>query len=458
MRSAAGPRPAQLGTRSSAVRARVVLASSLVAQATVLTIGLHRQFPARILWTEVTATVLFGLALLALHRSGLDQRRALLLVLGVGALFQLVALTSAPTSSDDAYRYGWDAKVQLAGIDPYRYAPDASALDRLRTPTLFPARSGCAWSLPDGRCSLINRPGVHTIYPPVAEAAFTAIRVVSFGVTDGTVPLRIVGALGAVAVAGVLARRAAQLDRPAWTVALWAWCPVTAVEIGNNAHIDWLAVLLAVLALGALREHRPAWAGALLGAAVATKIYPGLLVFSMLRRRPVVVTAAAAAVVVASYVPHVAAVGTDVIGFLPGYLREEDYVSGTRFMLLDLVLPAGWVTVAGALVLAAAAAWTVRHADADAPEEAAVVLVGVALLVTTPGYAWYALLLLALVSMTARLEWLPLVLAMTVAMLAGPEVGRHGGALRTACFTAAALAVPVVHVLLRRRRAGSVIA
>ncbi len=453
MRSAAGPRPADSAARAHPGRARTVLGLALAAEATVLIVGLNRQFPARILWTELAAAVLFGVAVFALARSRVTGRAGLVLVVAVGALFQLVALSSGPTSSDDAYRYGWDAKVQLAGVDPYRYAPDSAALDRLRTTTLFPDRPRCAWTLPDGRCSLINRPSVHTIYPPVAEGAFTIARLLSLGSTDGTVALQVIGAIGAVAIGGLLARRALRRDRPVWTVAVWSWCPVTAVEIGNNAHIDWLAVLFALLALEALRAHRPGWAGGLLGAAVATKVYPGLLVFSMLRRRPLAVIGAAAALVALSYVPHVVAVGRDVVGFLPGYLREENYLSGTRFMVLDLVLPMSWASVVGAVLLAGAAGWAWRHSDPDAPEETAVVVVGVALLITTPGYAWYALLLLALVAMTGRVEWLVLVLAMTVAMLAGPEVGRHGTALRTAGFLVAGLGALLGSAVRRRAAA-----
>ena len=417
--------------------ARCVLAGALAGQAAVLGYGLNHQFSARILWTESVAIVLFLVALVALARSGLPVRSALAGIVCVGFGFQLVALTSGPTSSDDAYRYGWDAKVQLAGVDPYRYPPQDRALDRLRTGTLFPDRSGCAWELAGGRCSLVNRPSVHTVYPPVAEAAFTASRVLSFASTDGTLPVQVLGALGATAVAVLLAVRAGRGGHPPWTVAIWSWCPVTVVEIGNNAHIDWLAVLFSIGALMALRGRRPAWSGGLLGAAIATKLYPALLVVSMLRRSPARVIAAAAAVVVLSYVPHVIAVGTDVIGFLPGYLREERYVSGGRFMLLDVVLPKALLSPVGAVVLVSVGAWAMRRSDPGCPELTAVVVVGVALMVTTPGYAWYALLLLALVAMSGRLEWLSMVIAATIAMLGGPEVG-DGVVLRTCCFAAGA--------------------
>ena len=439
--------PASSRTR---LPARVVLAAALLAEAAVLAYGLHHQFTARILWTESITIVLFLIALAALAASAIPVRTALIGIAVAGLGFQLIGLSSGLTSSDDAYRYGWDAKVQLAGIDPYRYTPDAHALDRLRTTTLFPDRSRCAWHLSDGHCSLINRPSVHTIYPPVAEAAFTFSRLASFGSTDGPFPLQALGALGATLIGLLLSRWARRDGRAPWTVAVWSWCPVTVMEIANNAHIDWLAVLFSLVGLVALRRGRPAWAGGLIGAAIATKLYPGLLLVSMLRRHPVRLVGAAIGVVALSYVPHVLAVGTKVIGFLPGYLKEEKYTSGGRFMLLDVVLPKFLLSPAAAVILLAVAYWAWRRSDPDRPELTGVVVVGVTLMVTTPGYAWYALLLLGLVALTGRLEWLSMAIAPTISMLGGPEVG-NGVVFRTCAFAVGA-AITGGWLLVRQRR------
>jgi hypothetical protein len=390
--------------------------------AELLAFVLRPALPLRTLELECVTIPLFLLAVLLLSRAALAPRPAVFLVLGMGVALQIAAMTIRPASSDDAYRYAWDAKVQLAGIDPYRYAPAAPQLAGLRDSFFFPdhefpGHEHCAWPLPDGSCSAINRPGVHTVYPPVAQAAFALIRLGSFG-HGGLLPLQLAAALGAVVVAWLLARRALALGRPVWTVALWAWCPVTVVELGNNAHLDWLAVLLAVLALQS--AQRPGLAGSLAGAAAAVKLYPMLILPSLLRRRPVLVVGAAVAVIVLAYLPHVVAVGGDVIGFLPGYLDEE---SGSRNLLLRLLLPGSAATLAAVLLLLAATLWAARRGDPDAPERTAVVIVGAALLVATPEYGWYALLLLALVAMTGAIEWLPLALAPSMFYLIQGDFG-----------------------------------
>ena len=118
--------------------------------------------------------------------AGCPARRAVaLIVLGAIAV-QLAALSAPPRGSDDLYRYIWDGRVQAAGIDPYSYSPAAPQLVSLRDPFLWPHHS-TAWCVSPGTqlygsphglavpgCTLINRPIVHTIYPPVAEAYFFA--------------------------------------------------------------------------------------------------------------------------------------------------------------------------------------------------------------------------------------------------------------------------------------------
>lgn len=436
----------------------VLLLVLLAAEWLTLAQGLrHRWFPSlwssSILTTQLVTSALFGLAVLALARCRLAPRTAALVVLAAGLLLNLAALQTGPTTSDDDNRYVWDAKVQLAGIDPYRYPPSAPELDRLRGDRLFyNGPASCVWKIPDGRCSKVNRPDVHTIYPPVAEGAFVLARLGSGGGTDRPFPLQVLAVLGVMALSGLLARRALAQRRPVWTVAVWAWCPVTLVELANNAHIDWLAALTSVAALIAYRHGKSGLAGGLLGAAIATKLYPGLLLAAMLRRHPIRVTLSAAGLVVLSYLPHVLAVGSAVIGYLPGYLKEEDYVNGGRFLLLAAVAPKPALTALAAAILLAAALWVARNSDPDAPEQFGVMLVGLSMLVATPSYSWYAVLLLALVAMTGRVEWLPLVIAPTVASLGAAHFG-NGVDYRTSCYALALLGV-LIGLTIRRARTG----
>jgi alpha-1,2-mannosyltransferase len=432
------------------LRLRVALAATLITDATVFGVLIrHVEYRHHALWLYCLGLPLFGLAVVLLGRCRLSRQSALLVVFGAGVVLQLIAVSRPTTTTDDDYRYMWDAKVQLAGIDPYRYPPSALELAPLRDELLFPTMH-CPRRVRDG-CTAINRPRVRTVYPPVAEGAFVVIRLASFGGHGNHFPFQLSGALGVLAIAWLLARRVLARGHPLWTVALWLWCPLPIMEYSNAGHIDWLAILLTVLGLGLAASRRSVAAGLLIGAAIATKIYPAVVLPALLRRRPAAVVGAAVGLVALSYLPHVLAVGTNVLGYLPGYLRDEQYTSGGRFLLLGAVLPHGLDTVAGLVVLGALAWWCARHADPDAPEDTAVVLMGATLLVTTPVYGWYAGLLLALVVLSGVLEWLPVALAPTLIYLIQGEFGLHPGMARLV-YASAGLLTTGGYLLRRRYR------
>jgi hypothetical protein len=118
------------------------------------------------------------------------------------------------------------------------------------------------------------------------------------------------------------------------------------------------------------------------------------------------VIAASGSAFVAVYIPHVIAVGSKVIGFLPGYLKQEGYTSGTRFGVIGLFAGGRVAIAAAVLVLAAVALAVLWFSDPGQPWQGAVVMTAAALAVTTPHYQWYSLLLVMLVALDGHPEWL----------------------------------------------------
>lgn len=357
-------------------------------------------------------------AVLVLLRSLRVSRRAMTMVLlGGCALMQAAALLGPPTTSDDFHRYVWDAKVQLAGIDPYRYAPSDPALVGLRDEQTFPSREPVCTHYPfPGGCTQINRPTVHTVYPPVAEATFDLTRLFSFGGRGYHLPLQVAAALGVMATTLLLIRLSALRDAPLWPVAAWALSPIVAIEATSNAHIEWLAALFCVASLLATRTGRKATSGLFIGAAIATKLYPGFFIVTT-GRRPIRAVAAAGSLVAFVYLPHVIAVGPHVLGYLPQYLRDESYSSGTRYVLVSRVVGAHLAAYVAPLVLAGGLVWLWRKGQSSQVELTAVSATGLYIVVTSPFYAWYSLILVAVVAASGRLEWLWIAFAPTLVYL-----------------------------------------
>ena len=215
-----------------------------------------------------------------------------------------------------------------------------------------------------------------------------------------------------------------RLGRDVRMAALWSWCPTVILEAGNSAHVDVVAVAItaaAVLALATARTtRRTILGGILLGLAIATKLTPVLAVPAVfargadpprppregMRRRWFTVAVAASGAFIAVYVPHVVRVGAKVVGFLPGYLQQENYTSGTRYGIIGLFIIGPLGTVVALLILAAVAFAVLQFSPPDRPWSGAVVMTAAALAVATPHYQWYSLLLVMLVALDGRPEWL----------------------------------------------------
>jgi hypothetical protein len=384
-----------------------------------------------------------------------SRRASVALILLGGIAIQLAAVSAPPQGSDDLYRYIWDGRVQAAGIDPYAYVPTARQLVGLRNEFLWhPGADHClsaayvsehpAADLVPG-CTLINRPAVPTIYPPVAEAYFLGVHYLPTG-NDSTTPIQATTAFVAVLTTVLLLFGLGRLGRDVRMAALWSWCPTVALEAGNNAHVDVVAVAITAAALLVLATARTRGktilGGVLLGLAIATKVTPVLTVPAVLRRRWMTVAIAAGSAFVAVYIPHLLAVGSKVIGFLPGYLQQEGYTNGTRFGIIGLVYGGKLAILMAVLILAAVAFAVLQFSDPDRPWQGAVVMTAAALAVTTPRYEWYALLLVMLVALDGRPEWLAFAAGAYYA--AEPNLGRY--TIPNRFHDAVAYGVPVVVV------------
>jgi hypothetical protein len=348
----------------------------------------------------------------ALLVSRLPSSRAQLVVIALVAVaLRVPAWWTPPTHSDDVHRYLWDGRVQRAGINPYRFAPDAAPLAALR----------------DDNWARINNRDLPTIYPPIAQAAFAA--------APSLATWKIVVALADAAVALLLYMGLADRRR----VVLWAWSPLVVIELALNAHVDALGVALLVAGLLAWQRGRAGLAGGLVAAAAAVKLMPIVALVGMRSRRALVAAAAVAVVVALPY----ARVGPRISGSLGEYTRRwrvndgafailyagaERIVARTpfavRYDMSGSPRLARWVTgrdrdtvfpdeAANLLARAAAAAiflavvgWALwRRLPAMRLTEAAI---GAFILLTPALHPWYVVWLLPLVAAGGSWAWIVL--------------------------------------------------
>jgi Glycosyltransferase family 87 len=430
--------------------------------------------PARIIPLALVAGawIAFGCAAWLLRKVTL--RLAIGLIIAGGIAVQAVALAGPPQNSSDMYRYMWDGRVQAAGIDPYLYSPADLGVAKLRNDFLWsgtgPHNYGdCVPTLKnsvdpaDGfvaGCTKLNRPRVPTVYPPVAEAYFLAVQLAA-PADNSTTPMQAAAAAFAVLIMLILLFGLRRLGKDPRLAALWAWCPTVALEAGQNAHVDVVACAFTLVALLLLArsktEGRTILGGVLIGLAIATKVTPVLVMPAVLRRGWLLISAAAATAISLVYAPHVMAVGRKIIGFFPGYLNQEGYSTGNGFSVIGLVVHGKLATAVAILILGAIALAIIRFGNPDEPWRGSVLMTSAALAVCTPHFQWYAILLVMLVALDGRPEWLAIAaggylsntghLHIDGIVVTNPRLVGYGGGAAIACACAL-----VRYMLTRRAR------
>lgn len=321
---------------------------------------------------------------------------ALWLIIGVAVLIRGALLFADPYLSTDIFRYVWDGRVQAAGINPYRYFPSHEALASLRDTVIYPK---------------INRPDYAvTIYPPVAQMFF--FLVTRFGENVTTMKLALLICEGTtVAVIALLLRK---LQQPVTRLVAYAWHPLPIWEISSSGHIDALTTALMMVGIWFLINDRAPQGAVSIAVGALAKPFSIPALASAWRPWDWRVPALAALVAGLCYLPYVS-VGWGVFGFLTaGYLREEGLDTGGSVWALAAwravagILPGDHVVylVGSVLVLAAmafAAAWRAQQVSIQVRLADISRLLIAFLLLISPNYPWYFLVITPFVSLIGGL-------------------------------------------------------
>ncbi len=219
-----------------------------------------------------------------------DSPAVLVTILGFALIFRLLLIPVEPIHSSNSYRYLWDGKSTLAGINPYLYEPAALMMRerRIDKPVEIDGRfyRGRPWTPSDEH--RLNRlaslrdesPELHdritdgnlpTPHPPFAQGCF-ALASRLFG--DSTAGFKCVVVFFDLGVIVLLLRLLKRLGLRRSGVIFYAWSPIVLITFANAGHWDSIP-LFVFLGTISLAMRRKTWAGSVVLATAALG-QPGL--------------------------------------------------------------------------------------------------------------------------------------------------------------------------------------
>lgn len=348
-----------------------------------------------------------GARLVFKHLPRIGRSKTLvLIVIGFGIVFRAVLVPSDPDLlSTDMYRYVWDGRVQQHGINPYLHAPEAGQLKTLRDDTIYPK---------------INRKEYPSVYPAGAQLFF---RLFHFLVGDS-----ILGFKASLVFIELLSMSVIVLTLRAYgfedaRVFIYAWNPLVIFETGFGGHVDGLTVFLTVLAFYLAAKKKKIPAVAALAFSGATKLYPVLLLPTLLNRgERIRGTIAFLVFFFLLYLPFFT-VGDKVIGFLPNYFTSpyESFNLGLKYLIMDLFPGLDYIVISKVFILTLMAAGMVVFFKEKRNLQVmryAYVLIGLLfVLMPTALHPWYVIILVPFLCFFASVAWLIFTCMITVSYI-----------------------------------------
>ncbi len=289
-----------------------------------------------------------------------------------GLLFRLTLVPTSPTTSDDYYRYLWEGKIILHGVNPYEKNPADSSLNYLHGKDL-PAK--------------VTFKTMAAIYPPAAQLIFAAAYFIS---GESPVGLKLIYLLCEFVTLLFLLKLFRLQKENEHQIIFYAWLPLPIMEFFVNAHLDAAAVMFFVMFLYYTMKENLIGSSLSFAFSFLIKLYPVFILPLLLKKfwfkKAILFYSLFLIVVVAFYVP-----------FLPNnkpltdsifkYLSNWEF-NGSIYNFLNMFLHNGQTArlICTACLVAAVAVISLRYKNFLY----AVYAVLLAMIIFTPTfYPWY---------------------------------------------------------------------
>ena len=207
-------------------------------------------------------SVLFGFYYLILKNTEIKEGHLTYLAIGL----RLVFLIAIPNLSQDFYRFIWDGRLIMAGLNPYLNTPNDLVVSQ---PDLFPQMK----ALFDGMGSLSA--GHYSNYPPMHQLPFIIAAVLSkYSVLGSVIVLRLIliaADLGTLFFGKKLLKK---LQLPTKNIYWFILNPLVIIELTGNLHFEGLMLFFFIMALYYVHTKKWHLAALTMALSIAVKLVP----------------------------------------------------------------------------------------------------------------------------------------------------------------------------------------
>ena len=207
-------------------------------------------------------SILFGCYYLILKQLKIKEQHLTYLAIGL----RLVFLFAIPNLSQDFYRFIWDGRLILTGLNPYLTTPNDLIFSQ---PTLFPQMK----LLFDGMGPLSA--GHYSNYPPIHQLPFVIAAIISkHSILGAVIILRLLlisADLGILFYGKKLLRK---LQLPTKNIYWFILNPLVIIELTGNLHFEGLMLFFFVMALYYIHTKKWHLAALTMAVSIAVKLVP----------------------------------------------------------------------------------------------------------------------------------------------------------------------------------------
>lgn len=209
-------------------------------------------------------------------------------------VFRVVSLTTTPNLSNDFYRFVWDGRLWIGGINPFLHLPihffDGTYVGQ--------PIAGINSTL----LGQLNSPHYYSVYPPVCQYIFALTAKLSKGnLWTNVVWLKAVllgfelgnlALLNKFRLSNIITHQ---------NVLQYALCPLVIIELVGNLHFEAACIFFMLLAVYYLHQQKNVYSAVALGLAVSVKLLPLIALPLLFRRLGVVQTLRYSGIAIATF-------------------------------------------------------------------------------------------------------------------------------------------------------------